>query len=142
MVLPNDKVLPTVQETAFSTLWTLPRTNEVSTGHFVAVFDRRPFESVYVVHQKKKPPERDNIGLDLHFLSRWERKLRSRPRQAGDEQQSPGLLQLDGFESHTLPHKKELHPNGWSSFLVELDMLNPNRGQLRLQPGRLSQYRP
>ena len=48
---------------------------------------------------------KDDIGLDLHFLSRWERKLRSRSRRAGNEQQSTGLLHLDGFES--IPYQKE-----------------------------------
>ena len=35
-----------------------------------------------------------------------------RPRQAGDEQQSTGLLHLDGFESPSEANKKS-HPNGW-----------------------------
>ena len=42
----------------------------------------------------------DDIGLDLHFLSLWERKLRCCRHPAGGKQMSTGHLQLDGFESY------------------------------------------
>ena len=54
-------------------------------------------------------------GLDLHFLSHRERKLWSQLRPAEAEQQSTGLLQLDGFESY--PYMQKIPaPNGVGIF--------------------------
>ena len=53
---------------------------------------------------RKGREEEGDIGLNCIFVLLGQ-KLESRPRQAGDEQQSTGLLHLDGLESYATKKK-------------------------------------
>ena len=58
-----------------------------------------------------------DTGVDLHFLPLGEN--RGVPRSSPREQQSTGLLQLDGFDS--LPKQEKGNHPGWDGFYLEQD---------------------
>ena len=56
----------------------------------------------------------DDMGLDLHFLSQFEKEnICSHQFLNWWQQGSTGALHLDGFESYVHTNKKD-HPSGWS----------------------------
>ena len=65
----------------------------------------------------------DDIGLDMHFLSQAkENKCSAATERSG---QRSSALHLHLFESLSAKTKKEHHPFGWCSFLVDDIGLEP-----------------